>query len=229
MGGKYNRVMATRKRQADSGTPSKLSSVPAAAVRDFLLQSAELQNWPPAYLQKTLAVDAETARGVVSALSIAGYIEPDPESPRSWRNTGAGNLMAKVSRARPIARKTAEKNLDHFMERVRAVNLEPEYLYAVEKAVVFGPYQTTGGSVKNVDIAVQLTPKIADEKKLSQRVKADAERAESEGKRFKRFADRQAWGKDKVRQYLRGRSRAISLYDVNESILAQPHRVLYER
>jgi hypothetical protein len=160
---------------------------------------------------------------------MAGYIEPDPDSPKNWRNTAAGNMMAKVSPARPVTRKTAEKNLADFLGRVNAVNLESDYLYAVQKAVLFGPYLTSGENVKNVDIAIELKPKITDARKLEERVKADSDRAESGGKRFKSFADKREWGENKVRQQLKGRSRVISLYDLNDSILGQAHRVVYER
>jgi hypothetical protein len=73
---------------------AQLAGVSPTAVRGFLLQSAESPSWTAAYLQKTLAIDGQTARGVLTALSAVGYIEPDPEQPRNWRNTEAGNKMA---------------------------------------------------------------------------------------------------------------------------------------
>ena len=215
-------------RQAQS-PQGKVTGVSPSAVRDFLLQSAELPSWTAAYLQQTLAIDAQTARGVLTALSAVGYIEPDPEQPRNWRNTEAGNKMAGVSKARPIKRRTAEKALVDFLARVREVNLETDYLYSVERAVVFGPYLSGSGDIKNVDVAVELRPKIGDRSKLEERVKADAQRAETEGKRFKNFADRRVWGLNKVKHHLKGRGRAIALYDISDSILAQRHEVVYER
>jgi hypothetical protein len=221
--------MATRKRPGQSGGATIVPGVHAEAVRDFLLQSAELPNWSPAYLQKILGIGPQESKTVLSALSMVGYIEPDPDSPRSWRNTDAGNAMAKVSRARPVKRETADKSVDQIIDRIRNVNLESQYLYAVDQAVVFGPYLTGSDSVKNVDIAIALAPKIRDAAKLEERVKADADSAEAEGKRFKSYADKRSWGENKVRQYLKSRTRAIALYDINESILGQPHKVIYSR
>ena len=216
-------------REQPAKPQAQIAGVSPGAVRDFLLQSAESSSWAAAYLQKTLVVDAKTARGVLTALSAVGYIEPDPDEPRKWRNTEAGNKMAGVSKARPIKRKTAEKALTDFLARVREVNLETEYLYSVERAVVFGPYLGGMGDVKNVDVAVEFRPKITDKSKLEERVKAGAQRVETEGKRFKSFADRRAWGVNKVKQHLKGRGRAIALYDISDTIIAQPHEVVYER
>ena len=200
------------------------------AVRAFLLQAAESPNWTETYAASTLGVEPKAATGILAALSMVGYIEPDPAGAKRWRTTEAGNAMAGVSKAKPVARKTLEKSLQQVLERIREVNAEKQYLYAVDRAVVFGPYLSDAEKVKNVDIALDLRPKIANEKKLQDAVKADAERAaQEEGKRFKSYADRRAWGKNKVRTYLKGRARAIALYDLTDTVLAQPHEVIFQR
>src|SRR5262245_62643644 len=116
--------MTVRRHQAESTTGASVAGVSPAAVRHFLLQAAEMASWTPAYLQKTLAVDPKIAKGVLTALSAVGYIEPDPKDRGNWRNTASGNAMAGVSKARPIKRETAEKALAEFLNRVREVNLE---------------------------------------------------------------------------------------------------------
>jgi hypothetical protein len=199
------------------------------AVRGFLLQAAESPNWTPAYAASTLGIDPKAIEGVLAALSMVGYVEPDPDDPKKWRTTEAGNSVAGVSKAKPVARKTVERSLQQVLERIREVNVEKQYLYAVDKAVIFGPYLTGAEKIKNVDIALDLRPKIANPKKLQESVKADAQRAEDEGKRFKSYADRRAWGQNKVRHYLKGRARAVALYDLTDNIRAQPHEVIFQR
>ena len=199
------------------------------AVRGFLLQAAESPNWTPSYAASTLAVDPKSISGVLAALAMVGYIEADPADPKRWRTTAAGNAVAGVSKAKPVARKTLERSLQQVIERIREVNVEKQYLYSVNKAVIFGPYLTGAEKIKNVDIALDLQPKIANEKKLQESVKADAAQAEQEGKRFKSYADRRAWGQNKVRAYLKGRARAISLHDLTDKVLAQPHEVIFQR
>jgi hypothetical protein len=210
-------------------TQKSASGVSANAVRDFLLQAAELANWKPAYVQKTLGVDGRTATTVLNTLAMAGYVERDTTAQGAWRNTAAGNAMAGVSKARPIKRQTAERNIEEFLARVRDVNLESQFLYSVQRAAIFGPYLLKADTVKNVDIGVELVPKTADRKKLEERVKADADRAEAEGKRFKSYAAKRAWGQDKVWQHLKGRTRALSVVPMTDTVLAQPHRVIYDR
>ena len=200
------------------------------AVRGFLLQAAESPNWTQAYAASALGVDTKAVPGVLAALSMVGYIETDPEDPKRWRTTEAGNTIAGVSKAKPVARKTVDRSLQQVLDRIREVNVEKQYLYAVDKAVVFGPYLSGLDKVKNVDVALDLRPKVTNLKKLQDAVKADAERAEQEeGKRFKSYADRRAWGQNKVRNYLKGRVRTVALYDLTEKILAQPHEVIFQR
>ena len=92
------------------------------------------------------------------------------------------------------------------------------------------PYLKGAEKIKNVDIALALRPKIGDEKKLQDAVKADAQRAiEEDHKTFKSYADRRAWGQNKVRNHVKGRARAIALHDLTDKILAQPHEVIFQR
>lgn len=218
--------MATAKKSAPTLSTAGLKP---DAVRSFLLQAAEFLSWTQTYAASTLGLDTKTAAGVVAALSMVGYVEPDPDDRKKWRNTEAGNAVAGVSKARPVARKTVDRSLQQVLERIRDVNMEKQFLYAVNKAVVFGPYLAGVEKIKNVDIALELTPKLADEKKRKEAVNADAQKAEEDGKRFKSYADRRAWGQNKVRKYLKGATRAIALHDLNETIRAQPHEVIFQR
>ena len=58
-------------------------------------------------------------------------------------------------RARPITRKTAQSALAQFMERLRALNANAEYLYRVESALLFGSMLTETERLGDVDIAVK--------------------------------------------------------------------------
>ena len=206
-----------------------IGGVSAAAVREFLLQSAELPSWTLDYLRKTMSLDTKTARGVATALQMVGYIKPLRSGSDEWQNTDEGNMVAKVSRARPITRKTAEKALELFLFRVNEVNSGPEFLYTVDKAVLFGPYLDAKQKIKDIDLAIHLSPKIKDKRKLDAAIDAQASDAEAAGKNFQSYAAKRRWAETKVRQHLKGRSRAIALYDLNESVTSQPHKVVFER
>ena len=216
--------MATRNKPV--ATPDA-SGVSAAAVRGFLRQSAELERRTVADVVKELAINSAAAQSVLAAMQMAGYIEPIRGG--KYRNTEAGNSVAQVSKARPIKKQTAEKALADFLTRVKNVNLESEYLYSVESVVLFGPYFEGIRKVKNVDVAVELEPKEINPSKLEHLVKQQAEAEEATGKKFKSFSDRRAWGRNKVLAFLRGKSRALALHELNDEILARPNKVLMKR
>jgi hypothetical protein len=207
--------------------PTAIAGISAAAVRGFLLQAAEVELWTPDYAAKTLAVDKATAQQVIEALQVIGYVEPIPGRRSAYRTTEAGNAVAGVSKAKPILRKTLQRSLDEFVGRVAQVNEDPHYLYAVERAVVFGPYITTNAErLKNVDVAVKLVPKEPDPQSHEELTRQRAEEAASRGKRFPSFAVRQRYAEDEVRAFLKARSRGIALYDLDEKIEAGEKRVM---
>jgi hypothetical protein len=206
----------------------KAGGVSADAVRKFLLQAAELESWTAEQAGKILGVDGGAARDVIAALTMVGYIEPEPGKKQRWRNTAAGNTVAGFKAVRPITRKTADRALADLLARVQQVNTIAEYLYSVDRVILFGPYLTRPERVKDVDVAIGLAPKERDPEELERLVREDAKRAETAGKRFKSFADRREWGRNKVRQFLKSRSRAIALNDIAQFVLEQPHEVLFE-
>ena len=214
--------MATRKKQADAAG----SGTSAAAVRGFLQQSAEMQSWTVDDLAKTLGIDKSAAKSVLVTMQIVGYIEP---SGSGFRNTDAGNAVAKVSKAKPIKKATAEKALEEFQKRAQQVNLETAYLYGVEKIVLFGPFLEGAEKVKNVDVAIELSPKERNKTKLEERVTKQVEEEEAAGKRFKSFADRRGWGKNKVLEFLKGKTRSLALHTLDDAILTRPHKIIYTR
>jgi predicted nucleotidyltransferase len=116
-----------------------------------------------------------------------------------------------------------------MLQRVKQVNLEREYLYSVEKVVLFGPYVEGAAKIKDVDVAVELSPKERNAEKLAAASKKQAEEAEATGKRFKSFADRRAWSRNRVIAFLKGKSRALSIYELNADVLARPHEIVFTR
>jgi hypothetical protein len=158
---------------------------------------------------------------------MVGYIEPLKGG--KYRNTSEGNAVAQVSNARPIKRETAQKALDEMLQRVKQVNLEREYLYSVEKVALFGPYFEGADKIKDVDVAIELSPKERNAERLAAASKKQADEAEAGGKRFKSFADKRAWSRNRVLAFLKGKSRALSLYELNADILARPHEIVFTR
>ena len=203
-----------------------LPAISAAAVRDFLLQSAEVGEWSSRDAARLLGIDPKAARQALAVLETTGYVEPVPRAKDKWRNTAAGNAMAGVSAAKPLKRDTAADKLDEFLERAAAVNHDPHYLYAVKRAVLYGPYLNPEARLRNVDIAVELAPREKNKTKHEERVKRRAEEAAAAGKRFTSFAARRNWGRQEVLDFLKSRSRTIAITELAPWILSQPHKDL---
>ena len=109
--------MATRSK-APNETPAKLP--PAPAMLSYLKQSSLDEQWPAQYVAKVLSLNAEATNQVIAAMGLQGYIEP-AEKPNTFRNTPQGNAVSGAKRPR-LKRASADKALDEFLERVRAVN-----------------------------------------------------------------------------------------------------------
>jgi DNA-binding transcriptional MocR family regulator len=198
-----------------------------AAVREFLSQSADLKSWTATDMAKLLGVSRERAEQIVAALAAAGYIER-LGGHRAWRNTAAGNAVAGVSKASPVNRTTVEKNLAALLDRIRQVNQDRRFLYRVDQALVFGPFVTTTGPVRAVDVALRLAPSEPDSARREKLIRERAEQAARAGKRFPSFTARMNWGQDEVRNFLKGRARSIALHDLEEWMLGEPHRMVWE-
>lgn len=203
-----------------------MSPVSPQAVRNYLLQAAELGEWSSGDAAKFLGVGAKEVKQALAALESVGYVERVPRAKDKWRNTQSGNTVAGVSAAKPVKRDTAAGKLEQFVERVHKVNDDPQYLFRVARAVVYGPYLTNAEKLKNVDVAVELRPKEKNRQRHEQRMKERAEEAAAAGKRFTSFAKRRDWGRQEVVDFLKSRARAISVNELTDWILAQPHKEL---
>jgi len=180
-------------------------------------------------VQELLGIDAPEAEQAVASLEVMNYVERSPGTGRRWRNTSAGNRVAGVSSAPPLKRETVQKNLDAFLERVREVNANERFLYRVERVILFGPFLAKDiDRVKNADVAIELEPKNVDREQQEEQEEAKRREADGAGKRFKSYADQRQFPKTEVRDFLKGRSRAIALYDIEPWIATRPHRVLFE-
>jgi hypothetical protein len=210
------------------GAPTPAPSLPAAAILTFLRQSADREAWTAADLARMLGVSPTEAEQAIAIMAVAGYIEPVAKPSGVWRNTVVGNTVAGVPRAKPVARKTAEKNLEAFVGRVREVNADPRFLYRVEQAVVFGPSAITNEPVRTIDVALRLMPKEPDQPQHDRLVLDRAAEAERKGKHFSSYASRLRSGEDEVRTFLKARVRSIVLHDLADWMLREPHRVVYE-
>jgi predicted nucleotidyltransferase len=150
---------------------------------------------------------------------------------RYFTTTLAGNALANASAARPVGRSVAERHLEEFLERVRQVNASDYYLYWVDEVVVFGSLlDESADKVSDVDVAVCLTPRIADGEEFGRAMNLRADEAARAGRQFSNVVEQVAWGEIEVRRLLKGGSRVISMTDTRDGVLRKTAtRVVYRR
>jgi DNA-binding MarR family transcriptional regulator len=207
-----------------------IAGQPAKVIRDFLYQVKD-HSWSTQSISEKLGVSRRKAQQIVRDLEAAGYIQREEmwQGQRWFRTTLNGNQLALASAALPLKRVTAMKKLEEFLTRVQTVNHDPYYLYRVERAVLFGSMLSGQDTVGDIDVAIELRPKRANREEHAAVEEARIAEAGQAGRRFQNIIDKLFWPQHEIRLYLKSRSRAISLHDIDDPILLQcESRTIYE-
>jgi L-rhamnose mutarotase len=209
---------------------TEIGGVSAVIVRDFF--RATENGWGFEYLRKQLRLSRSRAETLTSELLRLGYIEEELDSPhgsRSYRETQLGRRFSLASAARPLTRKTAERKLSEFVERVRSLNANDYYLYRVHTVRVFGSYLTQRDRINDIDVAVELTPRESNHDRWWAACQARSREACEKGRRFSNMTEEMFWPQQEVLLYLKNRSRAISLHTTDDRVLMQTEfQVVFE-
>ncbi len=127
-----------------------------------------------------------------------------------------GRALANASAARPLLRKTAERLLVQFLNAVQCVNGTQEYVYRVEHVVLFGSMLSDIDRLGDVDVAVQLQPKVDKDDAFQEWSMARRRAAEAKGRNFRGVFDWAIWPTQEVFLQLKARSSGLSLHDFCE-------------
>lgn len=209
-----------------------IAGYPALTVRTFLRRYRSFDITAPATAHE-LHADEPDAQKFLAAIAALGLIEPAAFTPQdgepAYSITIQGNALANASAAKPIRRATAELALSQFMTRLERFNASDEYVYRVISAVLFGSMLSDAERLGDVDIAIELEAKIAEEEAFRRLCDARRKLAMRRGKNFQSTVDWVYWPRLEVFSVLRARSRALSLHEW-EQIVRIPkvrYRVLF--
>jgi DNA-binding Lrp family transcriptional regulator len=113
------------------------------------------------FIQAEFGMSEEEARRLLRALTRAGLIQRiRVKVENAWTITQLGQSLSIAKACKPIARKTAEKVLAQFMERVLKVNHKDCFLAKVTGVVLFGSMlRLEVDRLGDIDIAVQIEAK----------------------------------------------------------------------
>ena len=142
---------------------------------------------------------------------------------------GGTNLVISHA-AKPVTRATAEKALREFLARVERVNHDARFLGRVNRVVLFGSIlREDVDRLSDLDLAVEVLPKIADRERLEARNLRRIESLARAGHVFRDIFDIHLHWRREVFRFLKSRSRVISLADYTAEksfIMNVPHRML---
>lgn len=205
-----------------------IGGCPALVVRKTLRSLRMWHQWAVADLEAAASLAPGTGRALLKALQTEGLIEASET--RAWTITQTGRTFSSATAAKPVTRATAENALAQFLERVTQVNRNPCFLAKVTRVVLFGSMlKPEVERLSDVDLAVGLAAKEVDFDLAREQNRQRAEELAGQGRRFQNFLEWEACWYWEAFQYLKGRSRVISLADYGAErafVLAVPHRFL---
>jgi hypothetical protein len=145
-------------------------------------------------------------------------IEPTTpfEKEAAFQVATRGHAFTNATAARPIYRGTAERVLRDFIDRVNAVNASEEYAFIVKSAVLFGSMLSCMDRLGDVDVAIDLRPRISDTAKFRQQCDRRRHLAEERGRAFPTVFEWATWPQKEVVLQLKARSRSLSLHEFDQ-------------
>lgn len=164
----------------------------------FLKQSALERDWDTGTLAKALGTTPAHAKEVASQMAMIGYIDAVPRKRDTWRNTDTGNTVAGV-RAPRLTRQKADELLTDLADRASAFNLKNDSPLRIHKILVFDPISGMHDRVQDLDVLIEW----------------DAPPASREEEH-------------RAIQEIKGRSAALKIRTLDDSLANLPARVAWE-
>lgn len=208
----------------------KIAGLPTLEIRE-LLRKLKGDKFHSDHVAYYLKASIDEASILIGKLEKENLIEKAyfAFNKQHWTVTLKGSALALASAASPIHRKTAEKNLKKFLERVKQVNDDNYYLYKVTKVLVFGSYLSNKEKINDLDIAVEMKSKIPDKNERMQIERNRVNEVYESGKIFSNFTEQLFYPRKEVLKYLKSGSRSISLHTTDDEIIERcEYRILFE-
>jgi predicted nucleotidyltransferase len=189
-----------------------LAGVPILELRRLFRQlTAHHQNaFGREWLLRELRLGASQADRVLEELARQGYISLDPSQHKEieYRTTEVARQLVRSSAAKRISRATAQDALEGMLLRAEKLNANPKYLYSVCSVVLFGSYLNGNERLGDLDVAIELSPRIKDPEELTD---ARMRYARESGRRFGNFTEELYWAEAEIYQVLKARRRTLSI------------------
>jgi predicted nucleotidyltransferase len=144
-----------------------------------------------------------------------------------YKTTNKGLSLSLASAAKPLLRESADRLIYDFLDRVKKINEDDNYLYAVRKVVLFGSYLSAKERINDIDVAIETFSKYGAEE-FEVRAAQNIKLAEEKGKVFRTFEDRLYWPHKEVWMFLKRRCWSLSLHEMATMPPAPRQHILFE-
>ena len=134
----------------------------AAQVRG-LLRRFDGMFFTRSAVERVMRLKPEQAEKFINEMVALELIEPTTpfDNEAAFEVAERGLAFANATAAKPIYRITAERVLREFMGRVDAVNASNEYAFRISGVVLFGSMLSCADRLGDVDVAIDLQPRIS--------------------------------------------------------------------
>jgi hypothetical protein len=211
------RAAVIKEKEMQIASDQMIAGYPAIKVRNFLRRYRYTGDFAEAVTTR-LKLSPEAAGEFLHELFILGLVEElrKQSEDHRFRLTTKGETLAETSAAKPIHRRTAERLLAEFMDRVHVVNATSEYLYRVQDVILFGSMLSDAKKLGDVDVAVNLEPKIQEKDEIEKWSMVRRRAAQMQGKSFSTIFEWTCWPMIEIYRQLKARSRSLSLHELQD-------------
>jgi predicted nucleotidyltransferase len=201
-----------------------IAARPAKDIRKLLREIRHLQV-SCEHVQHVLGCPMEEAKQIIRALEKEGYLSRTGrhEGCDLYETTLKGNQLAGAN-LRPISRTTADKTLKAFLQRVRAVNADPDYLETITGVIVFGSFLSARKELGDVDVGIRLERKAMGDELFMQLAEMRRKLAQERGRRFRNLSEWVTWPSHEIWMFLKSRANQLSIHDFRELQRLPPFR-----
>jgi hypothetical protein len=211
-----------------------IAGVPAFEIRELMRKAGDMAILA-AFAQEALGISASRTRAVMKDLTAQGYLTSGEIAGEvHWEVTIQGRALAMAKAGAPIKRRTADRLVAEFLQRVEQVNASKIYAYRVARVVAFGSYVTDRPDLGDIDLAISLAAKWRAtawpaEGSYEGWTQPRRDAATNAGRQFSSTVDFIDWPSTEIRLFLKNRSRAISLADADRIPPGAQTKILYQR
>ena len=199
----------------------KIAGVSAMALRKLFRGADRIH---ARHVVEDLGIEQRAAQKLLGTLVKLGYLT---RAGRAEHDIGYFDLtleagqLGNASAAKPFTRAAADRAVAAFLDRCRAVDADPYWLYRVKRVQIFGSYLTEKERVGDVDVTLDLAPKERNRAKHNELTCERTRLVASKGRYFRNLIDELCWSEIEVTNFIKGGSRVIKLHSSMDGIFTK--------